>query len=255
MLIADGHHRYSISRTYRDDVRAATGDRATPAEQTLAFVSELVAEQLSVDAIHRLYADITPAELGAALARSFTLTDGSTRAADVGRHAVAKVSWSWSARRGLAAGPARGRFDGVALDGAWLETALADVPLTVTYQHGLSEAGRGRRRPLRRGGADPSRSAWPRSKKREGRRNPNQGRRGGKRKNLEKEEGRGGGGGGRGEGRGGGEEGGGRGDGGRRKGGGEEARGPRKAGNLKEGERGGSGKKEVREVEWRGRCG
>ena len=26
-----------------------------------------------------------------------------------------------------------------ALDGAWLETALADVPLTVTYQHGLAE--------------------------------------------------------------------------------------------------------------------
>ena len=25
------------------------------------------------------------------------------------------------------------------LDGGWLETALADVPLTVTYQHGLEE--------------------------------------------------------------------------------------------------------------------
>ena len=33
-----------------------------------------------------------------------------------------------------------GRFDGVRpLDGGWLETALADVPLTVTYQHGLDE--------------------------------------------------------------------------------------------------------------------
>ena len=34
-----------------------------------------------------------------------------------------------------------GRFDGVrALDGGWLETALADVPVTVSYQHGLDEA-------------------------------------------------------------------------------------------------------------------
>ena len=33
-----------------------------------------------------------------------------------------------------------GRFDGVrALDGGWLETALADIGLTVSYQHGLAE--------------------------------------------------------------------------------------------------------------------
>jgi hypothetical protein len=36
--------------------------------------------------------------------------------------------------------PKPGRFDGVrALDGGWLETALADVPVTVAYQHGLDE--------------------------------------------------------------------------------------------------------------------
>ena len=27
VLIADGHHRYAISRVYRDEVRAATGAR------------------------------------------------------------------------------------------------------------------------------------------------------------------------------------------------------------------------------------
>jgi hypothetical protein len=33
-----------------------------------------------------------------------------------------------------------GRFDGVrALDGGWLETALADIGLTASYQHGLAE--------------------------------------------------------------------------------------------------------------------
>ena len=142
VLIADGHHRYSISRTYRDDVREATGDRATPAEQTLAFVNELVAEQLSVDAIHRLYADVTPAELGAALARSFRLTElgrpnPRTLAAMQSEGFLVLVSREEAWRLD----PLPGRFDGVrALDGAWLETALADVPLTVTYQHGLAEA-------------------------------------------------------------------------------------------------------------------
>ena len=59
VLIADGHHRYAISRVYRDEIRAATGRTDTPAELTLAFVSELVEDQLSIEAIHRLYADTT----------------------------------------------------------------------------------------------------------------------------------------------------------------------------------------------------
>ena len=65
VLIADGHHRYGISRTYRDEVRVANGDRPSPADDTLTFVSELVADQLSVEAIHRLY-DVDVDELRAA---------------------------------------------------------------------------------------------------------------------------------------------------------------------------------------------
>ena len=69
VLIADGHHRYGIARAYRDEVRAATGDTDTPAELTLAFVGELVAEQLSVEAIHRLVHRVSrSSELRAALA-------------------------------------------------------------------------------------------------------------------------------------------------------------------------------------------
>src|SRR3954470_23823812 len=71
VLIADGHHRYAVSRTYRDEVRAATGRTDTPAEETLTFVHELVPEQLSVAAIHRLYAGIAPADLRAALETRF----------------------------------------------------------------------------------------------------------------------------------------------------------------------------------------
>ena len=72
VLIADGHHRYGISRTYRDDVRAATGRTDTPAEQTLAFVNELEAGQLSVEAIHRVYADVALPTLSVALERWFS---------------------------------------------------------------------------------------------------------------------------------------------------------------------------------------
>jgi uncharacterized protein (DUF1015 family) len=142
VLLADGHHRYSISRTYRDDVRAATGDYGTPAEQTLAFVNELVADQLSVDAIHRLYTGISLSDLTAALARSFTMTGLGRPTAETlaamrseGFLVLVAADGSWRLD------PHPGRFDGVrALDGAWLETALADVAVAVSYQHGLSAA-------------------------------------------------------------------------------------------------------------------
>jgi uncharacterized protein (DUF1015 family) len=141
VLIADGHHRYGVARMYRDEVRDATGRSDTPAELTLTFVNELIEDQLSVAAIHRLYADIELADLAAALGRSFELVaterpNRETLAALqragllilVGRDAA----WQLRAKPG--------RFDGVRpLDGGWLETALADVPLTVRYQHGLDE--------------------------------------------------------------------------------------------------------------------
>ncbi len=59
MLIADGHHRYAISRTYRDEVRASTGRNDTGAELTMTYVAELVEEQLSIDPIHRVYRGIS----------------------------------------------------------------------------------------------------------------------------------------------------------------------------------------------------
>src|SRR6185295_6102506 len=68
VLIADGHHRYAISRTYRDEVREATGRTDTDAELTMVYVAELVDEQLSIDPIHRLYRGINAGELEARLA-------------------------------------------------------------------------------------------------------------------------------------------------------------------------------------------
>ncbi|GAA1437134.1 DUF1015 domain-containing protein [Microlunatus lacustris] len=139
VLIADGHHRYAISRTYRDEVRAARGGDAGEAEETLAFVGELVPEQLSVAAIHRLYADVDADTVRTALARRFELTPterpgpGTLAAMDAdGFLTLVEPDATWRLT------PRPGAFDGVrALDGGWLETALADVPLTVSYQHGL----------------------------------------------------------------------------------------------------------------------
>ena len=142
VLIADGHHRYGVSRSYRDEVRETTGRTDTAAELTLAFVNELIEEQLSVAAIHRLYANIEVADLARALARSFELmpidrpsTDTLAAMAMEGFLVLFTREGVWRMQ------PKPGRFDGVrALDGGWLETALADVPMKVSYQHGLDEA-------------------------------------------------------------------------------------------------------------------
>jgi uncharacterized protein (DUF1015 family) len=142
VLLADGHHRYGVSRSYRDEVREATGRTDTAAELTLAFVNELIEEQLSVEAIHRLYANIEVADLAGALARSFELIPTDRPSSDTLAAMAMEGFLVLFTREGVwRLEPKPGRFDGVrALDGGWLETALADVPLTVTYQHGLDEA-------------------------------------------------------------------------------------------------------------------
>jgi uncharacterized protein (DUF1015 family) len=84
VLIADGHHRYAISRTYRDEVRASGGP--ADAELTMTYVGELVQGQLSVAAIHRLY-DITPQALVTALATFYDTSDAGA----VGPHTISEM--------------------------------------------------------------------------------------------------------------------------------------------------------------------
>jgi uncharacterized protein (DUF1015 family) len=141
VLIADGHHRYGVSRIHRDDVRAATGRGDTAAEETLAFVGELVAEQLSIEAIHRLYRGIDAATLRGALATRFELTPAEppTPATLAAMEATGRLvlvepeGATWLT-------PRPGAFDDVrSLDGAWLEATLDGTDAEVTYQHGLAE--------------------------------------------------------------------------------------------------------------------
>jgi len=140
VLIADGHHRYGISRTYRDEVRARNGDQPNPADDTLSFISELVADQLSVEAIHRLYHDVTFDDLVEALDVCFErgdagTPDGNTLATMDDDGVLCLVAPDGTAQF---LRPRPGAFDGVrSLDGAWLEHALADLAHSVTYQHGV----------------------------------------------------------------------------------------------------------------------
>ncbi len=143
VLMADGHHRYGVSRIYRDEVRATTGRDDTPAESALAFVGELVADQLSIEAIHRLYAGIEFTDLRNALARSFEIeAAGSPGPATLvemrERGRLVLLGPNGSAEWLI---PRPGVFDGVrSLDGEWLEHALAGSDADVTYQHGLEAA-------------------------------------------------------------------------------------------------------------------
>ena len=139
VLIADGHHRYAISRTFRDEVRATAG-ADTGAELTLTYVAELVAEQLSIDAIHRLYHDVSADHLAKILSESFDTEEaGPVTAAFAGevveRGALCLVRPDGS---GLWLTPKTAAFEGVrALDGALLEHALRSHDIDVSYQHGV----------------------------------------------------------------------------------------------------------------------
>jgi uncharacterized protein (DUF1015 family) len=142
VVIADGHHRYAISRTYRDETRERLNSKSSGAELTMTYVNELIDEQLSVAAIHRLYQDISYKELAAALSPFFTITDadpvGPTTLSQMNERSslclVAKTGRThWLT-------PIAEKFSGVRnLDSAYLEHALSNVQHEVRYQHGVIE--------------------------------------------------------------------------------------------------------------------
>ena len=141
VLIADGHHRYAVSRTYRDQRRAATGRTDLDSELTLTYVGELVEEQLSVAAIHRLITGVDARKLLEALSDFFTpspagqVGPGHARTV-VERGALCLVHPNGE---GTYLTPRDGSFDGIRdLDSSRLEHALSAVPdADVSYQHGV----------------------------------------------------------------------------------------------------------------------
>lgn len=144
VLIADGHHRYGVARRYRDEIRDENGGDAGPSELTLAFISELVADQLSVEAIHRVYRDISHDELVSALSAGFDLTPaGAVRTETLAEmDARGALCLMTPDGQGQWLMPKAGAFDAVrSLDGLWLEQLLDGTGATVTYQHGVEELG------------------------------------------------------------------------------------------------------------------
>jgi len=139
VLIADGHHRYAISRTFRDQSR--TTGNPVGAELTMTYVAELVQEQLSVAAIHRLY-DIDNASLLSVLSSHYDTAD----AGRVGPHTISEMDTRGSLclvspdGHGTFLTPRPDTFDGVRdMDSARLEHALRNTDHSVTYQHGVTE--------------------------------------------------------------------------------------------------------------------
>ena len=141
VLIADGHHRYAIARTYRDEIRAATGRVDTPAELTLAFVGELVEDQLSIQAIHRLIDGITADDLAAALVPFFDQAPAGELAPLVLAQMAAQgtLCLVHPDGSGTFLRPKDDAFGDVRdLDSARLERALVGVEHEVRYQHGVA---------------------------------------------------------------------------------------------------------------------
>jgi uncharacterized protein (DUF1015 family) len=70
-VVADGHHRYETSLAYKAEREASEGE-AGDAGATLAFLVELVEDELTVHAIHRLLSGLPNGfDLAAALAPWF----------------------------------------------------------------------------------------------------------------------------------------------------------------------------------------
>ncbi|MFM8249689.1 MAG: DUF1015 family protein [Acidimicrobiaceae bacterium] len=137
VVIADGHHRYAISRTYRDE-----NPQLNDAKSTLCYINELIDEQLSVAAIHRLYSDVEIGSLLAQLQKYFDVTDLPNLTPAI----IAKMSQdshlTFVAPTGQAKSlkPKPEMFAGVRnLDSVFLEHALADIDKSVSYQHGFTE--------------------------------------------------------------------------------------------------------------------
>jgi uncharacterized protein (DUF1015 family) len=140
VVIADGHHRYAISRTFRDEQRATDTGSNGSAELTMTYVGELIEEQLSVEAIHRLYTGIDFAALQATFEKFFSFVPAGK--------VVASITYDMQDKGALVLIDDQGNgtfmiprpemFGGVRnLDGARLEHALANVSHDVSYQHGV----------------------------------------------------------------------------------------------------------------------
>jgi len=70
LFIADGHHRYETALRYRDEVRAANGNRPGPWDWTLVAIAALESPGITVLPTHRVVREVAPAQLNTFLERA-----------------------------------------------------------------------------------------------------------------------------------------------------------------------------------------
>ena len=142
VVIADGHHRYQTGLNYQQEQRDA-GAEAGPHDLIMTLVVELVEDQLSVRAIHRLIAGLPDGfDLLSALEPHFDVAGEVEVEATVLDRMVADGALCLvrPGERGVLLRPRAetveaAEFD---LDSSRLEVAVRDLPQghEVTYQHG-----------------------------------------------------------------------------------------------------------------------
>ena len=142
IVIADGHHRYETSLTYRDERRNASADgTAGAAEDALVFVVELVESELTVLPIHRLIDELPEAtDLVAALSTHFDLHPVEIDARAIGVEMVhaGALCVVLPDRTYLAVPRAEAMIGVRDLDSSRLDAALATVgPHRLRFQHGV----------------------------------------------------------------------------------------------------------------------
>jgi uncharacterized protein (DUF1015 family) len=124
LVVADGHHRYETSLTYRNERREAEGPG--PWDSTLAIISDPVQFAPALSAIHRLVSNLSPETIPGMqpYSGSFDELLDAVEEAGPGTIGVAHDSGRWTL-------PASGEIDTVWLADEILEPNRAEI----TYEH------------------------------------------------------------------------------------------------------------------------
>ena len=140
VVVADGHHRYETSLAYKAEREVADGS-AGAAGSTMAYVVELVEDELTVHAIHRLLSGLPPGvDLEAALSPWFEPLGAPSGATPVSAEMVATgcLTLVLADREVLLRPRPEALADTRDLDSSRLDVALAALPAhELRYQHGV----------------------------------------------------------------------------------------------------------------------